>query len=125
MTFIYLALDGDNIGSHLESYILHEDVKGLQDFTESFNSVLNSIVRKIRQDPEIEIILLGGDSLLITLPASRIKSVVDLVTNETLKTDFTFSGGYGPSMRHAYLALKLAKASGKNKICPLPSDLSL
>lgn len=121
---IYLALDGDNIGSRLELHILNEDIEGLQEFTKSFNSVLNGIVSKLRQDRNIDILLLGGDSLLITLPDSCVEAVIRMIVNETANTTFTFSGGYGSSMRHAYLALKIAKASGKNRICSVPPEIS-
>jgi len=125
MGSIYLALDGDDIGSQLEFHLLHEDIEGLREFARSFNSVLESIVHKLRRNPEISILLLGGDTLLAEMPATHIAATIDLIQSETARTDFTFSGGYGPSLRHAYLALRIAKASGKNRICALPSDIPL
>jgi hypothetical protein len=123
MTNFYLALDGDNIGSRIELHVLQENIEGLRAFTESFNSVTNAIINRLRENPDINILLFGGDSLLLAMPAGQIEAVIELITEVTTGTTFTFSGGYGPTMRHAYLALKIAKASGKNRICPLTSEI--
>lgn len=118
----FLALDGDDIGRHLELHMLTEDADGLRAFASAFEDVLDQLFRRIKDIPSIEVLLRGGDSLLLAMPEAEIKAVLDHIHATVSGTEFTFSGGYGRTMRDAYLALKLAKATGKDKISTLNSE---
>jgi hypothetical protein len=115
----FLALDGDDIGRRLELHMVTEDANGLKAFASSFEDALDRLFRRIDALASVGVLLRGGDSLLLTMPEFEIAIVVDLVRSAMDGTGFTFSGGYGPTMRAAYLALKIAKATGKDKIVAL------
>ncbi|MGP4109729.1 mCpol domain-containing protein [Streptomyces sp. 4N509B] len=119
----FLALDGDNIGRRLEFHIVSDDIDGLEKFTSSFIRATDNLIQLVSRYPNIDFLLKGGDSLLIALEYEQISDVVSCVEQATRGTGFTFSGGYGPSLREAYLALKIAKASGKNMIIPLDATM--
>ncbi|GII76661.1 hypothetical protein Sru01_16430 [Sphaerisporangium rufum] len=112
----FLALDGDDIGRHLELRMLTENVDGLRAFASAFGVVLDKIYRDIEDCSSVVALLRGGDSLLLELSKAEISSVIRIIRNATDGTDFTFSGGYGRTLRDAYFALKLAKASGKDRV---------
>ena len=112
----YLALDGDDIGRRLELHMLTENESELKKFSATFEEVLSRLMENILQDRDVVILLQGGDSILIGVPRAKIDMVVEKVRAAVYGSGFTFSGGYGSTMRESYLALKLAKATGKNRI---------
>ncbi|BCB85856.1 mCpol domain-containing protein [Phytohabitans suffuscus] len=121
----FLALDGDDIGRRLELHMVMEDADGLRAFASDFARVLDQLLHYIDVNPLIDMLLHGGDSLLLTMPESEIQNVSNFLHTSVEGTGFTFSGGYNNTMRGAYLALKLAKATGKNKIVSLESAADL
>jgi GTP cyclohydrolase III len=112
----FLALDGDDIGRRLEFHIVNEDAESLVRFATAFHELVESLMRRISAHAAVGVLLYGGDSILLTVPESQVDYIVELVGNMTGATDFTFSGGYGRTMREAYFALKMAKATGKNRV---------
>ncbi|MES9538122.1 mCpol domain-containing protein [Actinomadura sp. NPDC000600] len=119
----FLALDGDDIGRRLEMFMVTEDMAGLREFADTFDKLLTHLLDSIKQNDAIEVLLQGGDSILLLLPESELLAVVNLVTSISSNTGYTFSGGYAKTLRGAYIALKLAKAAGKNRIVPLDSKV--
>jgi hypothetical protein len=117
----YLAIDGDDIGNFIELCMVKENAKGLRSFSSTVESILSQISGAINDNPLIEVIMQGGDSILLSLPESEIASVMEEVRSATQGSSITFSGGYGRTMREAYLALRVAKATGKNKFACLDS----
>ncbi|WP_143740323.1 mCpol domain-containing protein [Micromonospora echinospora] len=115
----FLALDGDDIGSRLEVCMINEDVSGLEDFAFAFNHALERFSEEIAKISSVDVLLLGGDSILLTLPEGEIPRVNQLLHDQMAKVGVTFSGGYGKGLRQAYLGLKLAKATGKNRLVRL------
>lgn len=114
----YLALDGDDIGRRLERHLVSEDPQGLQEFAMAFEKVRERLVKSITDIGEVVFLLNGGDSILISLKETSLPVAIAAVNQALDDAEFTFSGGYGATLREAYLALKLAKACGKNRILP-------
>ncbi|MBB0243674.1 mCpol domain-containing protein [Streptomyces alkaliphilus] len=111
----FLALDGDDIGRRLEFYMVSEDTAGLESFSNAFGEVVESLKFVVSESPSVDVILQGGDSFLLSAPLEDLTRIISGVKGVVAETSFTFSGGYGPSMKEAYLALKIAKSSGKNR----------
>ncbi len=112
----FLALDGDDIGRGLEFHIVNNDIEGLREFASLFSDTSERMLKCLSDISRVDTILHEGDSLLISIPASTMPRALQLLREEIRHSEFTFSGGYGPSLRSAYLALKIAKAGGKNSI---------
>jgi hypothetical protein len=113
----FLALDGDDIGRQLELYMLTNDIGSLRAFAKAFNSTVDILVASISEICGAELILSGGDSILIKLTNEEaLGTALKTINSLTSGSEFTFSGGYADTMQGAYLALKLAKSSGKNRI---------
>jgi minimal CRISPR polymerase domain len=112
----FLALDGDDIGRRLELYMLTNDADSLTAFGAAFNSAITSLVKSASDVEGVELMLFGGDSVMLRVPDGVLEIVLEIVRDITSENEFTFSGGYATTMRGAYLALKLAKSSGKDRI---------
>lgn len=118
MKTLYLAADGDDVGRKIEFFIVMNQIHQLADFSNDYHAAMIWFAEKLSNDFGAKIIFNGGDSLLTSLTLSKI-SINNL---EKLRVEFcnlsqsTISFGIGDSPRHAYFALKLAKATGKNRI---------
>lgn len=112
----YLAVDGDDVGHRLEYYILLNQIEALSDFSGSFESAMTWLVRKLIVEFGAVIVFSGGDNLVARLGSGKpTAEVIDALRSEFSKiAQITLSIGLGGSLREAYLALKLAKVSGKN-----------
>jgi minimal CRISPR polymerase domain len=111
----YVAVDGDDVGRQLEALVVANDEAGLREFALGFSRLLSDIKQGIGDEDSIDIVLWGGDSLLVSMPASRADRFCANVQRLATRRGFSFSGGIGGSMRAAYLGLKIAKASGKRQ----------
>lgn len=118
MGSLYLAVDGDDVGRKIEFFIVTNKMELLSDFFKNFQSAMIWLEKKLAHEFNAQIIFNGGDSLLASLQVDGI-SVSKL---ESLRVDFaslakaTLSFGLGENPRQAFFALKLAKASGKDRI---------
>jgi len=114
---IYLAADGDDVGRKIEFFIVMDQMDLLSDFFNDFQAAMVWFAEKLSKEFDAEIIFNGGDSLLARLQTSEILTS----KLENLRAEFsnlshaTISLGIGDNPRQAYFALKLAKASGKNR----------
>jgi minimal CRISPR polymerase domain len=112
----YLAVDGDDIGRRLELCMVTNDIEALSAFASSFDSAVNSMVDYLRGVDGVDVILFGGDSIMMKVRDEMLDLALRAVNETGRDKGFTFSGGYASTMREAYLALKIAKASGKDRI---------
>lgn len=118
MKTLYFAADGDDVGRKIEFFIVMEQMDQLSYFFNNFQAAMIWFADKLSKEFDAKIIFNGGDSLLASLSVSELL-IDDL---ENLRIEFsnlscaTISFGIGNSPRQAYFALKLAKASGKNRI---------
>jgi nucleotidyltransferase/DNA polymerase involved in DNA repair len=74
--------------------------------------------KKLQSDLGAEVIFFGGDSLLASAMANeRLVTVLENIRQEFHSySGYTLSVGIASSLQISYLALKLAKASGKNRL---------
>lgn len=118
MVTLYIAADGDDVGRKIEFFIVTNQIELLSNFFHNFQSSMLWLGEKLSNEFNAQIIFNGGDSILVSLQADNIS----LSKLESLRIEFssfsqaTLSFGIGNNPRQAYFALKLAKASGKNRI---------
>ena len=115
----YVAIDGDNIGRKIEYFIVTDQLQKLTSFSKSYHNAMQWLESTLKFKLNAEIVFVGGDSLLASFSENQILSIKDL---ESLKIEYTrmsettLSIGIGETLRHAYVALKLAKAKGRDCI---------
>lgn len=118
MESLFLAVDGDDVGRKIEFLIVNNQIELLSDFFNNFQASMFWLSEKLKNEFNAKIIFNGGDSLLADLRIDEIQ----VSKLENLRVDFfnfskaTLSFGVGKNPRQAYIALKLAKASGKDRI---------
>jgi GTP cyclohydrolase III len=116
MAKMFIASDGDDVGHHLESLIVTNQTPLIGDFFKTFQLSMKWLEEKLSNDYEAVIIFNGGDNIL----AEFFVTSNQITSLEKLRKDFfelsgrTLSIGIGKNPRDAFLALKLAKASGKD-----------
>lgn len=106
----YYAIDGDDVGRHLEALILSEDVAAVR----TYSQIVETAVRLIRGrllDQGCSIIFCAGDSILAEAPALLPKEVTP-----TSVGGISFSIGIGRTCADALLALKRAKGLGRGRM---------
>jgi len=116
----FLAIDGDDVGHKLEYYVLINVDFTFVLFFIFYTISMNCLVVKLSANFNVNIIFIGGDNLLASLnvdePDHLSENLEKLRLEFSEKAQSTLSMGIGKCPREAYLALKLAKASGKNCI---------
>lgn len=117
MRNIYLAADGDDVGRKIEFFIVMNQMDLLTDFFNNFQAAMAWFAEKLSKEFDAEIIFNGGDSLLARLQVNEvlIDELEDSRSEFSNLSHTTISIGIGDNPRQAYFALKLAKASGKNR----------
>jgi GTP cyclohydrolase III len=118
MDMLYLAVDGDDVGHRIEYFMLINEAESLASFSATFQSAMSWLKEELANELGATIIMCGGDNLLASVPPDS--CLTEII--ERIRTDFaervqsTLSIGLAKTPREAYLALKLAKASGKDRI---------
>lgn len=114
---MFLAVDGDNVGSRLEYFAITNNVVALKVFSATFNSSMVWFEKQLKESFNAEITFSGGDNLLARLNKDfPLESLEELRRQFFAKSESTLSMGMGETPQQAYLALKLAKTNGKNSI---------
>ncbi len=111
---MFIAIDGDDVGRRLEYLIVKSTPHEVEEFSKYIGSAVESIVdRLLRIDGKI--IVRGGDNILAEIRPLSSAEVKDLVNFPATGAGIQFSVGTGETLVSAFLALKLAKAGGKNR----------
>lgn len=109
----YLYIDGDNIGLRIEISFLDDNEQLLIEVNQSVKEIVSKTTDylvKLNQ----EIIFSGADGIISK--GISINYVELLNTIREINNSFTFSIGVGRSLKDSYIALRYAKAMGKNVV---------
>ena len=121
--YIIAIVDGDDVGSVIEQYMLKDDLDEVIAFSSSVDDAMGNLTTTLSSIVGVTHLSTGGDSALF-----RIAGTSWQVSDRTIeilrsKLSFKFSCGYGSTVRDAFLALRIAKTSGKNSTKKLASNL--
>jgi GTP cyclohydrolase III len=117
MKSLFLAADGDDVGRKIEFLIVTNQMEMLSEFFCSFQSAMFWLSEKLKDEFDAKIIFNGGDNLLADLQVNeeQLEELENLRVEFSNRSNATLSFGIGINPRQAYFALKLAKASGKDR----------
>ena len=107
--FLFISVDGNNIGKQLERYILSERFDALKSFSDRVSAAISALSGFVVEIGG-KVLMSGGDNLLATVPKNEycsLKSFLDDIQSPGL----SFSMGVGCNARASFLALKYAKAT--------------
>jgi c-di-AMP phosphodiesterase-like protein len=118
MSTVYVAIDGDDVGSQLEYFVIMNNIQELKKFSDNYNNAMSWLSKTIQHRLSAEIIFSGGDNLLLAVEEqfSLIDKLREINAEFSQKGNRTLSIGIGRSPREANVALKLAKVKGKNAV---------
>ncbi len=125
---IFLALDGDKVGSRLEAMIVAEDLERVASFSHCVAEAIKKMTELIEQNHGV-IIFAGGDNLMAEFDDAKNANLIIDELGRVLRNIFfeatgcTASIGIGYRPRDTFIALKLAKGSDKTKLVHLNSIL--
>jgi hypothetical protein len=107
----FYAIDGDDVGRRLEQVLLSGSLDEIQTYCKNVNDHLIVLEGKLRQHG-CHIVFASGDSILAYSDSMLNIDLLPLLASNGL----TFSVGVGRSVPGAWLALKRAKALGRNRV---------
>lgn len=107
---MFIAIDGDDVGSEIERLIVLCQPDSLTNFWMSVSKVIAGLEKRLLKR-NAKVLLCGGDSILAELGEKPSPKLIHDLFSGTMP--LSFSVGTGHTMLEAYVALKTAKASGK------------
>lgn len=110
---VYVAIDGDDVGRRLEQLLSRDK----EDEVVAFAVVIDEWIRKCSeyvQERGGNVVFAAGDSVLCRVPAGASQSIYAMTKD--VDHDVTFSCGVGNTMSEAMMALKMAKARGRDQL---------
>ncbi len=115
---MYAFFDGDNIGSTIEMLLTEGRVEEASDLSKNIQIALTEIEEFLKSKKGIEIIILGGDDILISYSfLEEEKKLLEDVRNKFFtRTGNTMSCGVSDDLPEAIWNLHLAKLYGKDII---------
>jgi hypothetical protein len=111
---IVAIVDGDDVGNGMEQQLLARDLDGAIEYSKRTQTAMTRLTTLAVAIPGVQLLSVGGDSAIFTLPRSALGPFVQFLTAARNDLDFRFSCGYGENTRDAFVALRSAKTSGKN-----------
>lgn len=115
----YIYIDGDDIGLRIEKSLIANDVRGLNAINQAVNEAISRLTDYLASQ-NCQIIFSGADGIIFNTEDPHIKEIQSYIS--TIEKSITFSIGVGNSLREAFLALRHAKANGKNGVMILDGD---
>jgi GTP cyclohydrolase III len=107
---MFIAIDGDDVGSEIERMIVLCQSEALTSFWKNVTLTIVHLEKRLLSQGA-KILLCGGDSILAELQGTLAPKAMYELFSDT--SPLSFSVGTGHTMLEAYIALKTAKASGK------------
>ncbi|MDB9526779.1 mCpol domain-containing protein [Oscillatoria sp. CS-180] len=116
----YIGIDGDDVGAKLELFLLQNDERKIAEFSRSVENTVRRLESQARE-LDLEVIFCAGDSLLCKGQEQALGKLIRILNFQ--QESLSFSAGIGNTIKDAYIALKYAKASGKNMIINLDAGI--
>lgn len=118
MTYVYAYCDGDNVGDSIKTLFTKRKVNEAIALSENIKIALFKIEQLLQYEEEAEIIIIGGDDILIKFNQyeSCEKKLAEIVATFNKYTGLSMSCGIGEDIDQSIYNLGLAKRKGKNRI---------
>ncbi len=118
MTSVYVFADCDGVRRHIDGLLLSAKLEEVREFSSRLDAALKKCGENAKSLLAADVIVAGGDDLLLMIPAE--KYIFDLLEKviRTLERDagLPVSVGIGPTIEVAYINLARAKAKGAGRV---------
>jgi hypothetical protein len=108
----YMIFDGDQIGDHIAKCYLCNDESALRDLDIGLRQRM-AIAEDFLRSTGCDMIACGADG--ITCKGLNLSPPLCCPELSGIVAPYTFSIGFGASLREAFICLRFAKASGRNR----------
>ncbi|MFF6992999.1 mCpol domain-containing protein [Streptomyces sp. NPDC010273] len=112
----FAIIDGDDVGNKIESRILANDVTGFVRTSKMIADTVDRLIDYTSTIPGVTVVSSGGDSILLQVAENSILSLSEALEELQEPDVFTFSAGIGQTLRESFIALRVAKSSGKRRV---------
>ena len=124
MASVFVAMDGDDMGSTVEDVLLDNDTVRAEALSQSIHAAFEAIEAYVGERGG-DVIFRGGDNILFSIPDKIAQEVSDGVRDLYLsKTEHSATVGVGTQPLDAHRALVVGKNTGKNKTVVWGKDQS-
>lgn len=117
----YAFFDGDNVGNTIEILLIENKVDEATLLSRHINDAVYQLKIKLKKNSDVDVIILGGDDLLIKYDIDNddIGLLEDIREIFKSTTGLNMSCGVGSTISEAIQNLHLAKLYGKNQLIGL------
>lgn len=112
---MYIAIDGDSVGTRLEQFILEGRLEELKIFSNSIHDTLFCFVRILEKHGGV-VYMNGGDNIFAECSRECAQIVAEYVACENKKNQICYSLAIGENTQDTYIGLNYAKSSKKRYI---------
>lgn len=112
---LFALIDGDDIGARMEHLLLNDERLEAVRHSAATDGAMAVLVGRLGTLPGVTHLSTGGDSALFSLARPSVQAFADELSHQRAALDFRISCGIGGSTRRAFVALRSAKTSGKNR----------
>lgn len=112
---VVAIIDGDDVGNGMESRLLAEQLPAAAEYSRQIGDMLYTLVADLSRIADVDEISTGGDSAIFAFPLSSLQAFTATLDRLRVELNFRVTCGYGYDSRAAYMALRVAKSSGKNR----------
>lgn len=115
---LYIHIDGDNVGSHIELCLMDGDINKAQKISKDVTNGMELIKSKLINKLNATVYICAGDDLIASFePESEFFDFLENAkSNYFNSTGLTISIGLGDTIKGSLDNLRRAKMSGKNRI---------
>lgn len=115
---VFIFGDGDRVRERIEAFLFDNQLEALSSLSNSLKAAIELLARLFIQDMAADIVMAAGDDLLVRVPADKYSrpALEKLAEIYKTRTDTPISFGVGPTVERAYLNLRRAKVSAREKI---------
>ncbi len=107
---MYIAIDGDSVGTRLQQLILEEKLDELKYFSDSIKDTLFRFTQILENHGSV-VYMSGGDNIFAECSRECAQIVAEYVYRENEKNWICYSLAIGESTQDTYIGLNYAKSS--------------
>lgn len=111
---IIAIIDGDDVGAETERHLITGDLEKAIDYSSGVNASIERLIDQLERVPDVQLLSRGGDSVILSLFRKDVKKLEESLEELRRRNNLGISCGYGEDSKEAFVALRLAKSSGKN-----------
>jgi len=118
---MYAYIDGDDIGLRIEKCLMTNDDGGLRLINQAVTDAIQQLTKDLTSKG-FEVIFSGADGVIVRVAELDIEHLQSIILAS--RRSFSFSAGIGESLQEAFVALRYAKANGKNGVAVFGSSFT-